>query len=90
MNKNLKDRADALLQKIYQDGFIHGYNDGIKQLENYTQTPIGHWTHDDSRWKNRFICSICGYKLFDKPTNYCPECGARMDQSLPNETLSII
>lgn len=38
----------------------------------------GEWRHDGSRWKNRFICSACGYKLFDAPTNYCPNCGARM------------
>ena len=40
---------------------------------------IGHWSHDGSHWKNRFICSECGYKLFDEPTNYCPNCGCRME-----------
>ena len=39
----------------------------------------GHWTHDGSHWKNRFICSECNYKLFDEPTNYCPNCGAKME-----------
>ena len=38
----------------------------------------GHWTHDGSHWKNRFICSGCGYKLFDEQTNFCPNCGACM------------
>ena len=38
----------------------------------------GEWQHDGSHWKNRFICSVCGYKLFDAPTNYCPNCGADM------------
>ena len=38
----------------------------------------GHWLHDGSHWKNRFICSECEYKLFDEPTNYCPNCGAKM------------
>ena len=38
----------------------------------------GEWQHDGSRWKNRFICSVCGYKLFDAPSNYCPNCGADM------------
>ena len=37
---------------------------------------MGHWTHDGSHWENRFICSACGYKLFDKQTNYCPNCGS--------------
>lgn len=38
----------------------------------------GKWTHDGSKWANRFICSECGYKLFDEPTNFCPNCGAKM------------
>lgn len=38
----------------------------------------GKWTHDGSKWANRFICSECGYKLFDEPTNFCPNCGADM------------
>ena len=38
----------------------------------------GHWSHDGSHWKNRFICSECEYKLFDEPTNYCPNCGVKM------------
>ena len=39
----------------------------------------GHWTHDGSVWKYRFICSECGYKIFTEMQNYCPSCGARMD-----------
>lgn len=46
----------------------------------YMQEPkTGHWTHDGSHWKNRFICSECGYKLFEEQTNYCPNCGAKME-----------
>lgn len=48
----------------------------------------GHWMHDGSHWENRFICSECGYKLFDEPTNYCPNCGARMAESeVQNESI---
>lgn len=39
----------------------------------------GHWSHDGSHWKNRWICSECGYKLFDEQTGYCPNCGAKME-----------
>ena len=49
------------------------------------QAKTGHWSHDGSHWKNRFICSECGYKLFDEPTNYCPNCGARMVESQESE-----
>lgn len=45
----------------------------------------GHWTHDGSHWKNRFICSECGYKLFDEPTNFCPNCGAKMVEPQESE-----
>lgn len=38
----------------------------------------GKWIHDGSHWKYRFICERCGYKLFEEPTNYCPNCGAYM------------
>ena len=51
----------------------------VKQAPSVKQEPkTGHWSHDGSHWKNRFICSECGYKLFDEPTNYCPNCGCRM------------
>ena len=49
-------------------------------IKGIVQEPkTGHWTHDGSHWKNRFICSECGYKLFEEQTNYCPNCGARME-----------
>ena len=35
MNKNLKDRADRLLQSIYLDGYEHGYKDALKSISNY-------------------------------------------------------
>ena len=51
----------------------------INTLPPVTPQPkTGHWSHDGSHWKNRFICSECGYKLFDEPTNYCPNCGCAM------------
>lgn len=51
----------------------------IKQMPPVqTEPKTGHWSHDGSHWENRFICSECGYKLFDEPTNYCPNCGCRM------------
>ena len=38
----------------------------------------GEWIHDNSKWENRFNCSKCGYKLFEKETNFCPNCGTQM------------
>jgi hypothetical protein len=37
MNKNLKDRADRLMQGIYLDGYEHGYKDALKSVFNYEE-----------------------------------------------------
>ena len=59
---------------------------GAKYGKLLEQEPkIGNWSHDGSHWKNRFICSGCGYKLFDEPTNYCPNCGAKMVEPQESE-----
>lgn len=47
----------------------------IESLPSAQKT--GKWKHDGSQWENRWVCG-CGYKLFFKPTNYCPNCGAYM------------
>jgi rubrerythrin len=58
----------------------------IKELPPVSPQPkMGRWSHDGSHWKNRFICSECGYKLFDEPTSYCPNCGAKMAESEEKE-----
>ena len=44
------------------------------------QPKTGHWTHDGGYWKNRWICSECGYKLCDEQSKYCPECGIKMEE----------
>ena len=40
----------------------------------------GYWSHDGSKWKNRWLCSECGYKLIDEQTRFCPDCGAYMSR----------
>lgn len=57
--------------------------DILDAIEDYhaadvVERKIGKWEHDGSNWENRFICSACGHKIFEKPTNYCPNCGAVM------------
>ena len=59
--------------------------DIVAKMPAVNPTKTGHWSHDGSHWKNRFICSGCGYKLFDEPTNYCPNCGAKMQESEDKE-----
>ncbi len=38
----------------------------------------GHWIHDGSQWKERWICDKCGFKLFGVRTDFCGGCGAHM------------
>lgn len=42
----------------------------------------GKWLHKNSTFKNRWLCSECGYTwYFDtKEASYCPHCGALMDE----------
>lgn len=48
-----------------------------KPIEQEPKT--GHWSHDGSHWKYRWICSECGYKLIGEQTRFCPNCGAKME-----------
>jgi len=73
MAKNVAEKA--LDEFLYHGKSIREWMKIIVDQEPKT----GHWMHDGSHWKNRFICSECGYKLFDEPTNYCPYCGTRME-----------
>jgi len=76
---------------LFQDNVstLHNYArvwEAVEEMPSVTPTErTGHWSHDGSHWKNRFICSECGYKLFDEPTNYCPNCGCRMFESQEGE-----
>lgn len=45
----------------------------------------GKWMHDGSKWKNRWVCSECGRKIFDEPTPFCPYCGADMREETDND-----
>lgn len=74
------------LKGLQTEAYERGWNDAIDAIVENAETADvverkrGKWSHDGSKWANRFICSECGYKLFDEPTNYCPNCGARMDK----------
>lgn len=42
------------------------------------QQKMGRWEHD--QFTNQPTCSKCGYKVFGEKTNYCPNCGANMQE----------
>lgn len=94
LNPNMKERIDTWLvnlpsvtpkseitleqaiDRLHELGWIQEHD---KVLTENSKAKAGKWSHDGSKWANRYICSECGYKLFDEPTNYCPNCGAKME-----------
>ena len=40
----------------------------------------GKWIEKSTGGEHFVRCSECGYIEWDAPNNYCPECGARMDE----------
>ena len=69
---------------------VEGYEMHNQAVMNYCadimqlppiQPKRGRWIHDGSKWKNRWICSECGYKWFFECIEgaYCPNCGAEME-----------
>lgn len=85
---------ERLFHALSYDKFAYesGYSDGKLDAMNIDAVPVKHgeWT-DGKRmsldgtfyWFRE--CSVCGYEREDdneeKDTNYCPNCGAKMDGS---------
>ena len=47
---------------------------------HYAPVKHGRWVQDaNSKFEHRYNCSACDYRLIGEPTNYCPNCGAKMD-----------
>ena len=71
----------ALLKKLTTCGAICEFGEClIKQFPTADVAPVvhGRWIED---WSGIITCSECkrGYNLIAKFTNYCPNCGAKMD-----------
>lgn len=85
--------ADALVKRLKHSPLFLGTNmqfkDGVVDLVEKQPTADveevrhGEWIMTDSRFAE-MSCSICGFKYYgeyDKEcmSNYCPDCGAKMD-----------
>ena len=66
------------------------YADKIKEIPTADVAPVvpGRWLHteieDDEEWGgtwHEWTCDNCGYSVGHNPngTNYCPNCGAKID-----------
>ena len=74
-------------KKYYTKEFIHGFNTGAKtqyEADKKEAERMGRWIFDidDKRWSwnKPYMCDQCG-KWNERISNYCPNCGARMEAS---------
>ena len=69
---------------MYAISCNHGIgNTAMERILNGKPIEQGHWIKDDSEdiapiWGKIRVCSNCAYLQFNE-TNYCPNCGARME-----------
>ena len=69
--------ADALLKDIndYPYGYRGMIKDTIARQPTVDAVKHGHWDEE----MGGYVCSLCeGFS--DYATNYCPHCGAKMDE----------
>ena len=58
--------------------FIHYCSTAIYNA-GYRKQSEGEWIKDEkSKFEHRYNCPVCNYRLLGIPTNYCPNCGAKM------------
>lgn len=66
----------------YQQNFINALNYAIELINN-TERQNGKWIfHKDYNESCRYGCNQCG-NLNNIPSNFCPNCGAKMERQLP-------
>lgn len=72
--------------------YCAGWNGLIRLLEKaptVDAVPVvhGRWNNMDG-YKTRKVCSECGWDVpeYGKFYSYCPNCGAKMDRGVDNET----
>ena len=77
--------ADALIEEALTEG-AYGYVDAkqIADTPTVDASPVrhGHWKTNSDK-PDTLICSVCkcGFDMWKHdPHNFCPNCGARMDE----------
>ncbi len=74
-----------------EDGYLLVYRcdviDNLRSISIVEERKSGHWIDrkelidaDLNLWGYSQICSECGFILGAKEYNYCPNCGARMEE----------
>ena len=70
------------------DGMIIVRRYGIRQLPAVDAVPVVHaqWIHHEGGFNDHFECTACGMAIvLTGKWNYCPNCGAKMDDKWRNE-----
>lgn len=73
------------------DHYTSGYDEAVNTVEDFPSAadvaPVVH-----GRWGNNGIlgsmlcgCSVCGFTCGASSFFYCPNCGAKMDESMPKD-----
>lgn len=86
-----EDTIKAIESEIYRHDYLDHVIDIIEAMPSADVTPVRYANH--GRWKNykdEHTCSVCDYSFCDEwysdddVYNYCPNCGARMDEGNDN------
>lgn len=68
--------VNTSIRKAFEKGFRIGVQKGSVAVE-----PVkpGHWIKSLDHY-DRYMCSVCGHLTKTESDNYCPHCGAKMDE----------
>ena len=88
-----KEEAYKVINEQYHETGLDGYQDGIELMNHIAKIPAadvvevrhGTWLRTPTGW---VYCSVCGEEPPEETnarTNYCPNCGAKMDGGKDND-----
>lgn len=78
----LKEDCETLVKERWFDDYVQGYSSAIDDIIAEPTAEVQEVRH--GKWEKRkeccceYRCSVCEYELC-RTTNYCPNCGAKMD-----------
>lgn len=86
MAKYIDVESKAFDDFIYDhscDPYYDSIMENVQDLQSVDVAPVVHgewiWTErGDEDYERYFVCSKCGQQQYVE-TNYCPDCGAKMD-----------